>query len=261
MNPRIKNLIIIVTVIGLLWSQWLVIGTPRMSICTPDIDIMGVDTSSSKRSFIAKIAGAEESLYSAGEMLGGFGKILSIRSDTIELQSPRSAKKYLLSTRCIGGIFSSQEYEERSYASQRSESSFPTRSNTHFEQIQPNVIKPIYDYSLDTSEFPERIYLNDQGNAIFNDPHSLGIGDNAIPYEENNVAVGTMLGDIVENSVLGSFGLEAGDIITHVNGQPVTSPSQLGAMIAAQAQTGLVVTYLSRDKSSYLQANIAIKQL
>ena len=138
----------------------------------------------------------------------------------------------------------------------------PAVETTQFEKIGPDVVKIKYPPNTFGEGYPSAIYYNRVGDSLYSDNEKLGVGNNAKTFQgtgDLEQISGIEVGDNNRNSLLGGYGFDKGSIITAVNGVPLTSPDDVGKILANSHGEQIEFSYLNKERSVLFNGIMLIK--
>jgi len=112
-----------------------------------------------------------------------------------------------------------------------------------FNDVGPNITNLTYSKLEEKLSLPSTVYWNKEGDAFFDNPENIGIGQSATQGLYFNNQTGLRLGQVPTDSLLGRYGLEEGDVIAMIGGSRVTSPEDAAKYLRSSVGSTVEVAY------------------
>jgi len=247
-----------------------------------DLEITGIDYEANSSVAIIR-SGPTEDTYSEGDYIGENLAITSITRRSVivtDLQNGTSRELFLYGGAAIGTTDARKGNERRDSTveqrlgtpqpaalSGRQQYTIPAQnflpivpaqdpvkslSETQFIKSSENVVKVQSQDDVVEAGLPQTIYLNKSGDQLYTDEAKIGIPADSVPFYQDGEIQGIQLGFNSPNSVLGGFGLSAGDVIQLIDGHYVTSMDEVTRLLRTSEGNIVRVAYRNKDKIDYI---------
>jgi general secretion pathway protein C len=196
-----------------------------------DLDLIGVSTATGGKTPYAILSNhiGEQNVYSLGEMIPNAGKLVEVDPDRVYIDhSGKRVALYLPKNQMPGPVEAAQPIEP------------PATDDTadDADAYDPNV-----------EDLGDNHYKIPRGSL----DHSMGnlsevlTQIRAIPNIQNGKTNGFALSEIEPGSIFDEMGLEEGDVLRSVNGQPMTDPALAMQMMSSLRNATMITIQVLRD--------------
>jgi general secretion pathway protein C len=200
------------------------------------LDLIGVSMASAGKPPFAIISDhiGQQNVYSLGEMIENAGKLVEVDPDKVYIDhGGKKVALYLPKNEMPGPV-------------------------EGVEPVQPPVVDDGSDATADSDAEPYDPNVEDLGDNRYKIPkdtldHSIGnlaqtlTEIRAIPNIQNGKSNGFALSEIEPGSVFDEMGLEEGDILHSINGQPMTDPAMAMQMMSQLRNASQISIQVLRD--------------